>query len=214
EGSALIFSTFLGGSGADQANAVAIDRFRNVVVAGWTYSPDFPMQLPLQDVCVREASGGCGYDSFVADLNSSGAGLRFSSYLGGAGADSPRALAVDSQGSAYFAGWTTSRDFPQARLPQVPANMTPAQIAGTRKAGGTFVAKVSGLSDSPTVTCGGGTKNWVGTAGDNLWNTATNWNPSGVPVATDNVCIPSTFTNLITIGALAAGNQTIASLSS
>ena len=64
-----------------------------------------------------------------------------------------------------------------------------------------------------TVTCGSGTDNWTGTAGDNQWATAGNWS-SGVPVSTSSVCIASTFTSTIKIGALAATNQTIASLTS
>ena len=150
----------------------------------------------------------------VADLNSAGADLRFSTYLGGSGADVPRALAVDGQGSAYLAGWTTSQDFPQARMPQAPANMTRPRAASSKKVGGSFVAKVSGLgdSDAPTVTCGGSTKNWTGTAADLKWATAGNWSPSGVPVGTDNVCIPTAATGTIAIATLAAGNQTIASI--
>ena len=65
-----------------------------------------------------------------------------------------------------------------------------------------------------SVTCGGGTNNWTGTAGDNKWTTATNWSSGAVPVSTDNVCIASTFTTAITIGTLGTTNQTIASLES
>jgi len=64
----------------------------------------------------------------------------------------------------------------------------------------------------PSVTCGSGTNNWTGSAGDNQWTTAKNWSTGAVPVSTDNVCIASTFTGTITIGSLAAANQTIASL--
>ncbi len=70
------------------------------------------------------------------------------------------------------------------------------------------------LASQPlTVTCGSGTDNWTGTAGDNQWATAGNWS-SGVPVSTSSVCIASTFTSTIKIGTLAAANQTIASLTS
>ena len=68
-------------------------------------------------------------------------------------------------------------------------------------------------SPAPTVTCGSGTDNWTGAAGDNQWSTAGNWS-SGVPVSTSSVCIASSFTSTITIGTLAATNQTIASLTS
>jgi len=65
-----------------------------------------------------------------------------------------------------------------------------------------------------TVTCGSGTNNWTGGAGDNQWTTATNWSTGAVPISTDKVCIPSTATSAITIGILASANQTIASLDS
>jgi len=65
------------------------------------------------------------------------------------------------------------------------------------------------LASPLTVTCGSGTNNWTGTAGNNQWATASNWSTGAVPVSTDTVCIASTFTT-ITIGSLAAGNQTIA----
>ena len=65
---------------------------------------------------------------------------------------------------------------------------------------------------APSVTCGSGTNNWNGSAGDSQWTTAKNWSSGAVPVSTDNVCIASTFTSTITIGSLAAANQTIASL--
>ncbi|HTW57606.1 MAG TPA: hypothetical protein VMD99_05740, partial [Terriglobales bacterium] len=68
--------------------------------------------------------------------------------------------------------------------------------------------------NAPAVTCGSGTDNWTGTAGDNQWTTATNWSTGAVPVSTSSVCIASTFTSTITIGTLATTNQTIASLDS
>src|SRR5579872_3016127 len=64
------------------------------------------------------------------------------------------------------------------------------------------------------VTCGTGTNNWTGTAGDSQWATAGNWSKGAVPVSTDNVCIPSTVTQAITIQTLNSTNQTIASLTS
>src|SRR5450631_1303428 len=65
----------------------------------------------------------------------------------------------------------------------------------------------------PAVTCGSGTDNWTGTAGDNQWSSVGNWS-SGVPVSTSSVCIASMFTSTISIGTLAAANQTISSLTS
>jgi hypothetical protein len=88
--------------------------------------------------------------------------------------------------------------------------MAHAQHAGASRQA--HVARPNGMA--PTVTCGSGTNNWTGKAGDNQWTTATNWSSGAVPISTDNVCIASTVTTAITIGSLAATNQTIASLDS
>jgi hypothetical protein len=212
KGSGLMFSTYLGGSTADQANAVALDRSGNIVVGGWTHSADFPLQTALQAGCNPDKTGGCSYDAFLATLTPNGSHLRFSTYLGGSGTDVLRALSVDTQGSAYLGGWTASRDFPQAKMPDAPANVV---APASRKAGGAFLAKITGLNDDgPSVTCGAGTKAFTNGAGDDQWGTAGNWNPNGVPGSADNACIPSSFTGTVTVGGLAAANQTIASLNS
>ncbi|HSY91132.1 MAG TPA: SBBP repeat-containing protein, partial [Candidatus Binatus sp.] len=209
QGSVLMFSTYLGGSGADQANAIALDGSGNVVVGGWTYSADFPRQAPLQAACMVNKNGACTFDAFLATLAPDGSQLRFSTFLGGGGTDILRSLSVDKQGSAYLGGWTTSHDFPQAKTPQFPAGVTAP--TSSRKSGA-FLAKVSGLnSPTPLASCG---NNWTGGAGDNKWGTAGNWSSGAVPISTDNVCIASTFTTTINVGGLAAANQTIASLSS
>jgi hypothetical protein len=78
----------------------------------------------------------------------------------------------------------------------------------------TAVPNKRSVSLHNSVTCGSGTNNWKGTAGDNQWATASNWSKGAVPVSGDAVCLASTFTNKITIGTLAAANQTIASLTS
>ena len=212
QGSALVFSTYFGGSGADQANAIALDRSGNVVVAGWTYSGDFPRQAPLQAACAVNKNGACTFDAFLASLSPDGSQLRFSTFLGGTGTDILRSLSVDNQGSAYLGGWTTSRDFPQGKAPQLPGGVTAS--SSSRKSGA-FLAKVSGLNlPAPSVSCGGGTNNWTGSAGDNQWGTAANWSTGSVPISTDNVCIASTFSTTINVGGLAAANQTIASVNS
>jgi hypothetical protein len=78
-----------------------------------------------------------------------------------------------------------------------------------------LVSWISFCCAAAAVTCGTGTKQWTGTAGDNLWTTASNWSGGTVPVATDNVCIASTFSaNTITIFSLDPANQTISKLTS
>jgi hypothetical protein len=104
-GSALSYSTYLGGSGDDQANGIAIDSFGAAYVAGVTQSSDFPLTAALQSTY-----GGHG-NAFVVKLTSGGLAV-YSTYLGGTGGDAATGIAVDSNGSAYITGFTGSRDFP------------------------------------------------------------------------------------------------------
>jgi uncharacterized protein (TIGR03437 family) len=105
-GSALEYSTWLGGTGNDQANAVAVDAAGNAYVVGTTASTNFP----LKDA-VQTQLGGT--DAFVTKLDAAGA-LAYSTFLGGAGSDQANAVAVDAVGNAYLAGTTSSANFPLA----------------------------------------------------------------------------------------------------
>lgn len=104
-GSSLLYSTFLGGSGQDVAYAVALDSMGNTYVVGDTVSPNFPSLHSLQ-------GPGGDRDAFVSKLNSQGSMLLYSTYLGGADKDQARAIAVNSAGDAYVAGYTVSTNFP------------------------------------------------------------------------------------------------------
>jgi len=105
-GSMLVYSSFLGGSGPDFGQAVAVDSSGNAYVTGSTQSTNFPTAKPLQ------SAGGGGEDAFVAKLNAMGAALTYSTYLGGTAADSGQGIALDSSGDAYVTGFTSSPDFP------------------------------------------------------------------------------------------------------
>lgn len=105
-GSALVYSTYLGGSGADTGTGIAVDPPGNAYVTGYTASKDFPTLNPLQ------ANAAGGYDAFVTKLKADGSALVYSTYLGGSGNDLGFAIAVDSAGSATIAGETFSEDFP------------------------------------------------------------------------------------------------------
>jgi len=107
-GSALIYSTYLGGTSADEGHGIALDSSGNAYVTGWTTSSDFPTANAAQS-----AYRG-GQDAFVAKLDSAGATLAYSTYLGGTGADQGSSIAVDSSGQAYVTGYTTSANFPLA----------------------------------------------------------------------------------------------------
>jgi len=128
-GSALIYSTYLGGSGDENIFGIASDAAGNAYVSGWTSSPDLPTANPLQP-----AYGGGISDAFVAKLNATGPVLVYSTYLGGSGEDKGDFIVVDASGSAYVTGWTASTDFPTAN---------PLQNTNGGGAFDVFVAKIS-----------------------------------------------------------------------
>jgi len=105
-GTALVYSTYLGGSGEDYGLKVVVTPSGNAFVTGYTNSTDFPTSSPLQ------AANRGGYDAFVAELDPTGSALVYSTYLGGSGDDYGFGLAVDSSGNAHIAGFTASSDFP------------------------------------------------------------------------------------------------------
>jgi len=106
-GTTLSYSTYLGGSGWDWANGIAVDTSGNAYVAGYTYSSNFPTQNPYQG-----AHGGGDEDAFITKLSPGGDTLSYSTYLGGSGDDWAYAIAVDKSGNAYVAGDTGSANFP------------------------------------------------------------------------------------------------------
>jgi len=115
-GSALVYSTYLGGSGGDGASGIAIDGAGNAYLSGGTGSTDFPItpdafqstnNAPICSRC------GPGSNGFFTILNTSGSALVYSTYLGGSGgADGASAIAIDVAGNAYLTGNTYSTDFP------------------------------------------------------------------------------------------------------
>jgi hypothetical protein len=111
-GTALIYSTYLGGSGqggggGDAAAAIAVDASGNAYVTGHSSSTDFPITAGA----FQNSLNGSG-NAFVTKLNVTGTGLTYSTYLGGSGGDGAQGIAVDGSGYAYVTGQTTSTDFP------------------------------------------------------------------------------------------------------
>jgi len=115
-GTGIAYYTYVGGSGDDAADQIAIDSAGNAYIAGWTQSStDFPLKNPLQSTYGGGAPGstltacGCaGGDAFITEINPTGTALVYSTYFGGTGLDVANGIAVDSAGNAYVAGVTTS----------------------------------------------------------------------------------------------------------
>ncbi|MEO6457434.1 MAG: SBBP repeat-containing protein, partial [Chloroflexia bacterium] len=107
EGTALIYSTYLGGSGLDQGFAIDVDSEGNAIISGNTNSTNFPVQGAFQP-----NYGGGPVDSFATKLNPAGSGLFFSTYLGGSGFDTGQGVAVDGFNNIFVVGLSNSPDFP------------------------------------------------------------------------------------------------------
>jgi hypothetical protein len=110
-GSALVYSTYLGGSsGAEGGRAIAVDTSGNAYVIGDTTSDDFP----TTPGAFQPTFGG-DTDAFVTKLNATGSGLVYSTFLGGSSLDGVPdggGIVVDAMGNAYVTGLTSSADFP------------------------------------------------------------------------------------------------------
>ena len=115
DGSALTFSTYLGGSDSDGGVGIAVDGSGQVYITGYTSSPDFPTKNPAQP-----SYGNGRGDAFVAKLASDGSALTFATFLGGTGFEEAGNIAVDREGHAWITGSTFSPDFPTAN-PLQPA---------------------------------------------------------------------------------------------
>jgi uncharacterized repeat protein (TIGR01451 family) len=102
----LVYSTYLGGSSADQGLGITVDTNGSAYLTGDTISTNFLLQAPLQP-----ASGGAT-DAYVVKLNATGTAMLYATYLGGPGTDSGQAIVVDAQGNAYVAGQMSGGTFP------------------------------------------------------------------------------------------------------
>ena len=171
-GSALVYSTYLGGSAVDTGSAIAVDGAGNAYVAGATTSADFPLSNPIQ-----AALGASGAAAFITELNPLGPGLVFSTYLGNSRQGQNReGVALDALGNVYV---TAFFSYYSAQLTQLPApgpiqmtlqigNLLPSQgtsyeatsivklaAAGSALPAFTAAAMTNGASFQPGVAAGG-----------------------------------------------------------
>jgi hypothetical protein len=144
-GSALVYSIYLGGNNTDQGYGIAVDNSGNAYVAGTTSSATFPVHNALYP-----SLNGSQSDAFVAKLNWSSPTLSlvYSTYLGGTGQDEGFSLALDSSGSAYVTGATTSTNFPTSH-PYQSTNNT--QIPNPAATGTVFVSRLDWNASSLTL---------------------------------------------------------------
>lgn len=169
-GSALLYSTYLGGSGGfDSSRAIAVDGAGNAYITGDTSSADFPTQNPLQSVHADNFAGSTsGYsDAFVTKLNASGTALVYSTFLGGSADDSGRAIAVDAAGNAYVTGSAhTYPTDPSLGLIAFPTTPGAYQTTNATSWGNTvpFVTKVNAAGSALAYSTFLG-----GTTGSNDW---------------------------------------------
>ncbi len=117
DGQTLMFSSYLGGSGYDYGNGIALDPTGSLWVGGWTTSANFPVHGGYQS-----GPGGGGGDVFVTEIDTLRGQILYSTYLGGPGQDIAGGLAVDNRGMVYIAGSTTSS--------VLPPNPTQFRLAG------------------------------------------------------------------------------------
>ncbi len=108
QGTALVYSTFLGGSSTDEGYGIKVDSAGNAYIAGSTYSGNFP----TTPGAFQTVFGGGERDAFVAKLNPAGSSLVYSTYLGGSGLDEAYAIAINAAGNAFVTGRAGSSNFP------------------------------------------------------------------------------------------------------
>ena len=148
---ALDYVTYLGGNGTDSPAGISVDSAGNAYLGGTTSSTNFPTTSNAYQKVPKPGSTGTSH-AFVTELNANATALTYSSYLSGNGTDVASGMTIDTAGSIYITGTTTSTDagtftdqFPASSLP----NTLPYQIS-PRAAIQFFVTKVDTISGSIT----------------------------------------------------------------
>jgi hypothetical protein len=134
-GDSLVYSTYLGGTGDDFGNGIALDASDNVYVTGYTASANFPVTAGA-----FQGTLGGSNDVFLTGLGPNGDSLVYSTYLGGTGDDQAFGIALDAEGSVYLTGLSTSTSFP----------VTTGSFQAT--SGGSYDAFVARFASSVTLT--------------------------------------------------------------
>jgi Calx-beta domain/Beta-propeller repeat len=196
-GSALIYSTYLGGSdGYDsQSSAIAVDASGAAYLTGYTSSLDFPTKNPLQ-AAYADSAGSGSYDAFITKLNASGTALVYSTYLGGTFDDRGKGIAVDAAGNAYVTGWTeaTHPTDPSQGIIAFPTTPGAFQPTNASPSGVPFVTKVNAAGSALVYsTFLGGTTGYNDWAAGIAVDAAGNAHVAGSTQASDFPTTPGAF---------------------
>ncbi|HYP06348.1 MAG TPA: SBBP repeat-containing protein [Bryobacteraceae bacterium] len=221
-GSAIEYSTYLGGSGDDFGfGDIVVDGGGSAYVSGYTSSTNFPARSQFQ-----LGYGGGQYDAFLARLAPQGNSLVYSSLLGGSGDDFAYGLAVDAQGQPILAGKTSSANFP---------SVSNAFVGDARGGFDIFVSRISSdasinfvtptagsltfavrpgvptAAQTVTLSSGSGSLN-VTAQSDQAWlrvNVDRSSTPATLTVTIDSATLPTTSTasGVITVNAPLAANS-------
>ena len=153
-GSALVYSTYLGGSGQDVGFGIALDSANNTIVTGYSYSLDFPVTSGA-----FQTSTTVNGAAWVTKLNVGGTSEIYSTYLGGTtGTSAGNSIKVDSAGNAYVTGYTCASDFPTT------PGVVQATFGGdcTPAGGDAFVTELNSTGSAPVYST------YLGGAGDDV----------------------------------------------
>lgn len=132
----MVWSSYLGGTGDDQGNDITVDSSGNVYIVGFTRTVTLPEGIEVSPVVTLQPEEGNGYEAFVTKLDPAGA-VVYSTYFGGTGFDEAHSVALDSNGSIYVTGYTTSTNFPTA-------NAFQGTMAGVQDA---YILKLNNTGD-------------------------------------------------------------------
>jgi hypothetical protein len=208
-GSALVYSTYLGGSNNESGRAIALDSSGNAFVTGQTNSPNFPTVAALQSL------NGTS-DVFVTKINANGTALVYSTYLGGSSDDGGRGVAVDATGDAYVNGYTASANFPTANALQPNFGFGGADAFVTKISTTDFT--LSALPTAVTVRAGGAASYMLTVTPSGGFTGNLSWNCAGTPAMTacsvtpDPLVVTSANPIMATLTLQTSGSGTIAAL--
>jgi len=203
-GTALVYSTYLGGSSGEQGGGIAVDATGHAYVTGITGSSDFPTLNSLQPF------RGTG-DAFITKLAPDGSGLVYSTLLGGSSNEWGKAITVDAAGNAYVAGYTNSTDFPTANAAQgssaggngalasAEAFVTKLNPGGTAFVYSTYLGGSGDDQAAAIAVDAAGNAYVTGTTVSTNFPTVSAYQPAPMPGSTSNIFV----TKLTAAGAIA-----------